>query len=187
MDEMLSNANPGFRSRFKQRVALPDWDAADVVEYLRRRTAKKGITFAEPAQKVLAGGLEAVRKRPGWANARDAEWLYDELSGIRAIRRSSSREEEERPTFTKADAIAALLAFDKLRPPPNNGNKRGAASRGGLSGPLSATLGEDFLHGTSGETISLAAVQAGCKVIGLYFSAHVRDRASTPGPHLTCI
>ena len=65
-----------------------------------------------------------VRKRPGWANARDAEWLYKELVGWRAVRRASSRDAEERPTFTKQDAISALLAFDKLRPPPNNGNKR---------------------------------------------------------------
>lgn len=58
-----------------------------------------------------------VRKRPGWANARDAERLYDELEGLRAVRRASARDEEERPTFTKQDAISALLAFDKLRPP----------------------------------------------------------------------
>jgi hypothetical protein len=65
-----------------------------------------------------------VRKRPGWANARDAERLYGELEGFRAVRRASARDEEERPTFTEQDAISALLAFDKLRPPPNIGDKR---------------------------------------------------------------
>ena len=58
-----------------------------------------------------------VCKRPGWANARDAEWLYKELVGLGAVRRASSRDEEERPTFTEQDANWALLAFDKLRPP----------------------------------------------------------------------
>ena len=83
MNDMLASANPGFRSRFKQRIAMPDWDAADVVEYLRRRCNKKGIVLSDPAQRVLLGGLDDVRKRPGWANARDAEWLFDELTGTR--------------------------------------------------------------------------------------------------------
>ena len=83
MNDMLASANPGFRSRFKQRIAMPDWDAADVVEYLRRRCNKKGIVLADAAQRVLLGGLDDVRKRPGWANARDAEWLFDELTGTR--------------------------------------------------------------------------------------------------------
>ncbi|KOO53391.1 p-loop containing nucleoside triphosphate hydrolase protein [Chrysochromulina tobinii] len=129
MNEMLANANPGFRSRFKQRIVMPDWDAADVVEYLRRRCTKKGIVLADAAQRVLLGGIDDVRerlliaadchvrKRPGWANARDAERLYDELEGLRAVRRASAGDEEERPTFTEQDAISALLAFDKLRPP----------------------------------------------------------------------
>ena len=58
-----------------------------------------------------------VRKRPGWANACDAKWLYDELTGLRAVRRASSRDAEERPTFTEQDAISTLRAFHKLRPP----------------------------------------------------------------------
>ena len=63
MNEMLASANPGFRSRFKQRIAMPDWDAADVVEYLRRRCTKKGIVLADAAQRVLLGGIDDVRKR----------------------------------------------------------------------------------------------------------------------------
>ena len=54
MDAMLAAANPGFRSRFKQRIAMPDWDAKDVVEYLRRRCVKKGIILAAAAHKVHA-------------------------------------------------------------------------------------------------------------------------------------
>ena len=63
MNDMLASANPGFRSRFKQRIAMPDWDAADVVEYLRRRCTKKGIVLADAAQRVLLGGIDDVRKR----------------------------------------------------------------------------------------------------------------------------
>jgi len=63
MNEMFASANPGFRSRFKQRIAMPDWDAADVVEYLRRRCTKKGIVLADAAQRVLLGGIDDVRER----------------------------------------------------------------------------------------------------------------------------
>jgi hypothetical protein len=65
MNEMFASANPGFRSRFKQRIAMPDWDAADVVEYLRRRCTKKGIVLADAAQSVLLDtkkGIDDVRK-----------------------------------------------------------------------------------------------------------------------------
>ena len=139
MDAMLAAANPGFRSRFKQRITFPDWDAADVVEYLRRRCAKKAFVLTAEAQSVLKDRLALVRTRPGWANARDAEWVYDELAGMRAQRlardvssvnvssvnvssvnvsRDVSSASEEQPTFTLEDARGAMDAFDRHRPPP---------------------------------------------------------------------
>ena len=126
MDAMFSGANAGFRSRFKQRVVFPDWDAADVVEYLSRRCAERGRLLTEGAKQLLLSSLEQVRRRPGWANARDAEWVYDELSGVRDIRCSEEQTEEEaRPTFTRADAKQAMANFDRLRPPDPLANKRG--------------------------------------------------------------
>jgi thiol-disulfide isomerase/thioredoxin len=123
MDAMLAAANPGFRSRFKQRITFPDWDAADVVEYLRRRCAKKAFVLAAEAQTLLKERLDLVRTRPGWANARDAEWVYDELAGMRAQRLASdvSNASEEQPTFTLEDARGAMNAFDRHRPPPPGG------------------------------------------------------------------
>ena len=118
MEAMLSAANPGFRSRFKQRVAFPDWDEKDVVEYLRRRCAKKGLTLTEGAAGVLRARLTTVRVRPGWANARDAEFTFDELQGARAQRLAAAAEAEDNPSFTRADAVAAMESFDRLRPPP---------------------------------------------------------------------
>ena len=87
------------------------------------------------------------------------------------MRRSSARDDEERPTFTKHDAISALLAFDKQRPPPNNGNKR-AQPPNPLVGTLSDALGDSLMRGTGGPTVRLTEVQSRSKVIGLYFSAH---------------
>lgn len=132
MDRMLSAANPGFRSRFKQRIAFPDWDAADVVKYLRRRCAT-GVWLTAGAQGVLHTRLSSVRARPGWANARDAEWTFDELSGVRAMRLAAApdgAESEEAPTFTEDDARAAMDSFDLLRPPL----KRGGTADGGGGG-----------------------------------------------------
>ena len=127
---MFSGANPGFRSRFKQRIVFPDWDAADVVEYLSRRCIERGRLLTDGARALLLSGLEQVRKRPGWANARDAEWVYDELCGVRDIRRSEEETDEARPTFTKADAKQAMANFDKMRPPDPYANKRGGPGGG---------------------------------------------------------
>ena len=122
MEAMLDAVNPGFRSRFKQRIILPDWDAADVVEYLCRRCAKEAFVLTAEAQTLLKDRLALVRTRPGWANARDAEWLYDELAGMRAERLASavSSASEEQPTFTLEDARGAMDAFDRRRPPPRD-------------------------------------------------------------------
>ena len=119
MDAMLAAANPGFRSRFKQRITFPDWDASDVVEYLRRRCAKKNFGLPDEAQAILRERLGRVCTRPGWANARDAEDVYDELSGMRAQRLAAEPDcEEGAPTFTVEDARGAMDSFDRRRPPP---------------------------------------------------------------------
>jgi stage V sporulation protein K len=122
MDAMLDAVNPGFRRRFKQRITFPDWDAADVVEYLRRRCAKKAFALAAEAQTLLKERLDLVRTRLGWGNASDAEWVYDELAGMRAQRLASdvSNASDEQPTFTLEDARGAMDAFDRLRPPPRD-------------------------------------------------------------------
>ena len=119
MDDMLAAVNVGFRSRFKQRILFPDWDESDVVEYLIRRCAKKSFELPEEAQTILRQRLAKVRTRPGWANARDAEWVYNELTGMRAERLAADPDcEEGAPTFTAEDACGAMDSFDRCRPPP---------------------------------------------------------------------
>ena len=86
MDSMLAAANPGFRSRFKQRISFPDWDGADVVAYVQRQCDEEGFSLTVAARDMLLSALEQMSKRPGWANARDAEFVWDELLGVRAIR-----------------------------------------------------------------------------------------------------
>jgi len=121
MDAMLAGANPGFRSRFKQRITLPDWDADDVVAYLLERCNRKGFAFSKDAQAVLRERLARIQKRPGWANARDAEWVYDELAGMRAQRLAAAAVrgvDEGQPSFTVEDARSAMDSFDRHRPSP---------------------------------------------------------------------
>ena len=103
-----------------------------MVEYLRRRCAKKGLTLTEGAAGVLRARLTTVRVRPGWANARDAEFTFDELQGARAQRLAAAAEAEDNPSFTRADAVAAMESFDRLRPPP-----QGQRSLGTMAAQLS--------------------------------------------------
>jgi len=176
MDAMLGAANPGFRSRFKQRVAFPDWDEKDVVEYLRRRCAKRGVVLTDGARGVLHGRLSSVRARPGWANARDGEYTFDELSGARATRLAEAPKgapEETTPTFTEADAIAAMDAFDRSRPPPKGSTPAPAASAA-ASGGGGAGSGDDaapLLHLTSSEELAAAAARASPKLLVVDFFA----------------
>ena len=102
MDAMLADANPGFRSRFKQRISFPDWDGADVVAYLQRRCENEGFYLPDAACDVLWSALEQMSTRPGWANARDAEWVWDELLGARAIRLADAEEHAARGAAIKA-------------------------------------------------------------------------------------
>ena len=116
MNAMLAVANPGFRSRFKQRVSFPDWDSADVVLYLQRRCEKEGFYLPDAARDVLWSALKQMSTRPGWANARDAEWVWDELLGARAIRLADAEEEAARDAAARATEMEQDVRsqFDKI-------------------------------------------------------------------------
>ena len=110
--------SPGLRSRFKQRLEFPDWDADDVTEYLRRRGETKGMALSPATLAVVKGAIEEIRARPGWANARDAELVWSELSAARALRLAGAQASalEEAPEFTTEDARNAMASLDRQRP-----------------------------------------------------------------------
>ena len=53
---MLSNVNPGFRSRFQQHIEFPDWDEDDCMAELAR-------TCAREEMELQAGVTEYLKVR----------------------------------------------------------------------------------------------------------------------------
>ena len=137
MAEMMQSVNPGFASRFSQFVDFPDWDADDVVTALQRRCQREEYPLEEGALAALRRGLQVVRSRPNWGNARDADTIFKGLELARAIRLAALSPSEVAAaaeaagggeggdsggdvtrTFSTADADAAMLKFAGQRPTP---------------------------------------------------------------------
>ena len=115
MDRMMANVNQGFASRFTRRLNFEDWDAEDCISYLKAKCADEKITLADAALPALRHGLCDLSERPGWANARDATSLFQELHAARAARLGASGVEEP-PAFLPGDAADATANLARSRP-----------------------------------------------------------------------
>jgi len=120
MHSMLAR-NPGMKSRFKPSgyVDFPNWEASRCVDVVVRRATTAiptPFTLDEAALQVLHDGFNALRERPGWANARDAESMFDLLTEARGDRLTACSKVEDPRTITVADARSAVAAFVSTRP-----------------------------------------------------------------------
>ena len=123
MHRMLAR-NPGLKSRFPPDgfVHFPDWDAGKCYELIAQRAARTKPTpyrIAPAAEGALKGGLDLLRNRPGWANARDAHALYEMVEAnceIRVAALEPGQDNEALSTFTLADANTAVAEFVASRP-----------------------------------------------------------------------
>lgn len=123
MHEMLSR-NPGMKSRFQPSgyVDFPNWTALKCLDVVRRRASSAVPTayvLTESAEGILRDGFEMLKQRPGWANARDAESMFQLLTTSRCDRlvEASENSVEDPRQITDADAGTAVAAFIRTRPP----------------------------------------------------------------------
>jgi len=137
MDDMLTSVNPGFASRFVTRLEFPEWDEDDVLDYLKAAAAKRGLTLAANAERMLRSGFSEIRRLPNWGSARDSKAFFDEMEGCRTVRLAAlddesvaKQAEEGRPTLTREDAKEALASLKRRRKKPIYENKRPAAPAG---------------------------------------------------------
>eukprot|EP00965_Chrysotila_dentata_P189945 6173611-Pleurochrysis_carterae.AAC.1 len=101
MEQMLSECNPGIKSRFTGYIAFPDWDEMDCEEVVRGNCERDGIELPEDTRQALLLGLATLRRRTGWANARDATTIFRGLYKARALRGTASS--EPHTSFTVED------------------------------------------------------------------------------------
>jgi len=116
MELMFQNANEGLRGRFTERIVFPDWDPADCIELIYRKCAAEGYNLDDMAARKLLKGLEEIRTRSGWANARDAETAYAYLLNAMAVRLAKFDDSVDQRQVTVEDAEHAVRDFSLNRP-----------------------------------------------------------------------
>ncbi|CAM9145812.1 unnamed protein product, partial [Ectocarpus fasciculatus] len=120
MDRMLSSANPGVRSRFTERIEFPDWDADDCANGIVALCSKRCMDVQESALSLLKTELSEVKKRPGWANARDSDTMFRYLYEARAVR-CSRVAEIGLPQFMLPDVEEfEVELFEEINPSPSD-------------------------------------------------------------------
>lgn len=82
----LMDMNPGLRDRFGFRVAFQDYTASELCAIFRLFAQRKGFQLDESAQEALPNVIEALKRRPGFANARSVRRLFDRVVVKQALR-----------------------------------------------------------------------------------------------------
>ena len=83
MHETLER-NPGMKSRFSEMIEFPDWNSYRcyqlVVNRLLSQTPEPyAFEEGEATESEVQQCFEELMRRPGWANARDAETMAEKL------------------------------------------------------------------------------------------------------------
>ena len=131
IDEMLQG-NQGARSRFRQTWEFPDWEPYDCAGFISKRAEQDDIALNDIQRKILRDGFEQLsgfdvevlqldrsfkterQTRPGWANARDVDAVYDKMMAARDDR--VAEEAETEPSFVDADVHKAMREMLQHRP-----------------------------------------------------------------------
>ena len=136
MDSMLAG-NQGARSRFGQVWEFPDWTAEDCAGFICKRGEEDSIqlnasgtemqTLLDGFDQLSGFDLEVIdlptgrksnerQTRPGWANARDVESVYDKMMSARYDRIAELDQEEDPPSFLGVDVEKAIGEMLRHRP-----------------------------------------------------------------------
>ena len=123
MHDMLAR-NPGMKSRFKPTgyIDFQDWEASkclQLVKSLASKAVPSPFVLEPDSEELILNTFERLGGLPGWANARDAESLFQllvEARGDRVADAGFAGTCELARTITRADAEAARDDFLKTRP-----------------------------------------------------------------------
>jgi SpoVK/Ycf46/Vps4 family AAA+-type ATPase len=116
MDEFIG-ANPGLRSRFKTKIAFPDYNAAELTEIFSRMAADAGIGLADGSLAKAEQVFQYAAGRLDFGNARYARSLFEQ-----AYTRMATRAAEDE--VVTVEELGMLLPEDihddlsTLAPPP---------------------------------------------------------------------
>lgn len=98
-------SNPGLRSRFKTRIAFPDYDADELTEIFKRMAEESGITLGEGALEKAHRILKRAAGRQDFGNARYARSLFEQAYTRMAARAATDG-------VVTLDELTALLPED---------------------------------------------------------------------------
>ena len=147
--------NQGARSRFGQVWEFPDWSPEDCAGFICKRAEGDAIELPAggPEMQTLRDGFEQLsgfdvkvldpdgflterHTRPGWANARDVEAVYEKMMVARNER--VFEEAEMQPRFLAADVQLAINEMLRHRPEGVSRSKQhdDAAARSNLAEQL---------------------------------------------------
>ncbi|KAG9396949.1 CbxX/CfqX [Carpediemonas membranifera] len=113
LDRMM-DVNAGVRSRFTEPIDFPDWSAADCTSFIAGKLEGEHLKFGSNEQAALRSHIEAVVGRASWANARDANTIFEDLLRQQAIRAASVVEAE--PSIAADDVDAAMVKCKRNHP-----------------------------------------------------------------------
>eukprot|EP01138_Halocafeteria_seosinensis_P009317 gb/GECG01009522.1/.p1 GENE.gb/GECG01009522.1/~~gb/GECG01009522.1/.p1 ORF type:complete len:2380 (+),score=280.36 gb/GECG01009522.1/:1-7140(+) len=120
MHDMLRR-NSGLRSRFTEEIEFPDWTAKDCTNHFLSLAEKDGFVVETDAAGMLESSFEELRRRPGWANARDSNTCYHHKVLPRRSERAYA-EQEAIPTITCDDVRLGMKEFleERVGSPPTS-------------------------------------------------------------------
>ncbi|NLZ82682.1 MAG: AAA family ATPase, partial [Clostridiales bacterium] len=86
MDEMLNEANPGFKSRFTYHIHIPDYSNEELLEIAEKIAKKQKYILSEGAKKAIIKRIDKERIDDTFANARFIRDLLNDAQMKMAIR-----------------------------------------------------------------------------------------------------
>ena len=123
MHEML-NINPGLKSRFTEYVHFPSWKPEQCTRlfFKKAKTAiPTSIHINNDEYSLIENELftffDELQKRPGWANARDAIRMFDDINRERMKR--MAKDDNALESITLNDVKLASITFLDSRPEEN--------------------------------------------------------------------
>jgi stage V sporulation protein K len=80
------DSNPGLRSRFSREIAFPDYTTAELLAITEQLVTRNDYELTADARNLLGTVFGAVKRGPGFGNARFARTLFEQALNAQALR-----------------------------------------------------------------------------------------------------